>query len=106
MKQNRTTLSAVVALSAALALAACSPPNEKATGTEHIDTATVGAKTPDLGDKTDKKADSATSETEDPTTSQDPTTSENVTEIEEIPADVQPGTADVAGAEFAAGTFN
>ena len=100
MKQNRTALSAVVALSAALALAACAPPNENATGTEHIDTATVGAKTPELADKTDMKANSATSET------QETTTSEEATETEETPADVQPGAADDAGAEPAAGTFN
>lgn len=100
MKQNRTTLSAVVALSAALALAACSPPNEKATGTEHIDTATVGAKTPELGDKTDKKADSATSETE------ETTTSEEASEAAETTADVEPGAANDAGTEPAAGTFN
>lgn len=66
MKLNSKTLSAAIALTGALALAACSPPHENDADSGHLDTATTGAKSPKLADQTEKSGGTASDASEGP----------------------------------------
>ena len=87
MKKFRSATAAALALTTALALSACTPPNEK-DGAEREDTATTGPATPSIQSTEEAATDASESEAE----------ATDATDAEETDASVE---TEMGGAEMA-----